>query len=379
MLNCIPDAGAASAECQSLIRDVWFEEATRHGVDLTQFNPHAPLSDRLSWAAGERLEIGGILSRFSTKLQHSTDAQVHDNLVYAAGHKIYVPPEFACVDEAQSGRKSRRDGLARMTALLKAKHVGVLLVYKVSRLFRVGYLGFRFFQEEVVEEGLRAISVTQGIDTANGKAWKQLAYLHGIMDEMLLGAIADHVRSGLGNFFRQGYVVGALTVGYEGIEVPGAPLTKLGRPRRMPAKIESAAKLIVEHFELIRDGLPIRKGWKQWVAAGGPCRAGSKRMSYPAYRRMLSNHRYIGLWAFGRKRNEWSNKRDYNRQVDQLETEVIVIRSEELRIVDDKLFFDVQKKLADWKTGPRAPKRRRQPQLWDLVTDCFKCEVCSND
>src|SRR5262249_18047750 len=156
---------------------------------------------------------------------HSTTAQVRDNATYAANHKIYVPPEFVCVDEGVSGRKARRDGLTRMKALLEHKLLKVLLVFKVSRLFRVAYLGFQFFQEQIVEEDLRAISTSQGIDTDDKKTWKQLAYLHGIMDEMLIGTIADHVRSGLNNLFNAGYVTGALTVGYRGVEVPNAPLT----------------------------------------------------------------------------------------------------------------------------------------------------------
>ena len=285
MMNEIPDAGSANAELQALVHSVWIEAMEGRRIDVTGFDPHAPLSDRLAWAKSNGFEIGGVLSRFSSKLQHSTTAQVRDNVQYAAGHQIYVPPEFVCVDEAVSGRKARRDGLTRMTALLQAKLVRVLLVFKVSRLFRVAYLGFKFFQEEIVEENLRAISISQGIDTADHKAWKQLAYLHGIMDEMLLGAIADHVRSGLSNLFQMGYVTGALTLGYVGVEVPGAPLTKLGRPRRQPAVCETIAQLIVEHMRFIRDGMPIKEGWRRWIAAGGPCDARSSgRMTYGSYR-----------------------------------------------------------------------------------------------
>lgn len=198
MMDNIPAAGSAGPQIQALVQDVWLDTARQRNVDLSDFDPAAPLEMRLAWAAAHGFDVGGALSRYSSEMQHSTPSQVRDCVQYAANHDIYVPPEFVCVDEAVSGRKSRRDGLARMTALLKAKLVRVLLVFKVSRLFRVAYLGFKFFQEEIVEEGLRAISISQGIDTADQKAWKQLAYLHGIMDEMLVGTIADHVRSGLG-------------------------------------------------------------------------------------------------------------------------------------------------------------------------------------
>ena len=85
----------------------------------------------------------------------------------------------------------------------------------------------------------------------------------------------------------------------------------------------------------------------------------------------------MGLWAFGRKRNSWSSKRDYSRQIEQPETEVRIVRSEELRIITDELFFAVQNKIAERKQGPRGPKTKKDIQLCDLVADCFLCDHCS--
>lgn len=374
----LPDAGAADAELARLVHDVWIEAATKAGLDLTGFEPDAPLAQRLAWAESRRLDIGAVLSRYSSKLQHSTTGQVRDCIQFAAANHTYVPPELVCVDEAVSGRKGRRDGLDRMRIILKNQLARVLLVFKVSRLFRVAYRGFQFFQEEVVEEGLRAVSISQGIDTADEKSWKPLAYLHGIMDEMLITTIADHVRSGIKNLFIQRFVTGALPVGYRPVEVPGLPPTNRGRPRTMPQVVPEVAVMIRQHLAWIRDGMPIKEGWRRWVRAGGPCdpRSTLRRMTYDAYRRMLSNPRYTGRWAFGRKRNVWSNKRDYTRQVLQPETEVALFQCDELRIVDDELFFGVQQRLAELKRGPRGPKKSKPVHLWDLVTDLFYCAAC---
>jgi site-specific DNA recombinase len=376
--SSLPSAGAANPEVARLAHDAWIEAATKAGFDLTGFDPDAPLDQRLAWAERHDLDIGAVLSRFSSKLQHSTLAQVRDNVQAAARGHIYVPPEFVCIDEAVSGRKARRDGLDRMRLILKHRLARVLLVFKVSRLFRVAYLGFKFFQEDVVEEGLRAISISQGIDTADEKAWKPLAYLHGVMDEMLLGSIADHVRSGIKDLFLQGYVTGALPVGYRAVEVPGAPPTNRGRPRTMPRVAEGVDDRIRQHFRWIRDGMPIKEGWRRWVTDGGPCdpRSTSGHMTYAAYRRMLSNPRYTGRWAFGQKRNVWSSKRDYTRQMPQPDADVALVQCDELRLVDDALFFAVQQRLAELKLGPRGPKKQKPVQLWDLVTDCFHCARC---
>ena len=67
------------------------------------------------------------MSRFSSKLQHSTSGQVRDCTEFAATHKIYIPPEYVCVDEGITGRKSRRDGLERMKLILQHKLADVLL------------------------------------------------------------------------------------------------------------------------------------------------------------------------------------------------------------------------------------------------------------
>lgn len=374
----LPYAGAAKDDIVRTCQETWVEAATKAGIDLTGFNPESALSERKSWARSQGLEIGAILSRYSSKLQHSTGGQVTDCAEFAAWHKIYVPSEFVCVDEAVSGRKSRRDGLDRMKLILKHRLAGVLLVLKVSRLFRAAYKGYQFFQEEVVEEGLRGISVSQGIDTSEDKTWKALCVMHGLMDEMLLETIADHVRSGLKNIFRLGFCVGALTNGYVKVEVPGARPTNLGLPRTMPSLDPRFAELFRQHCQLHLGGMSIKEGWRRWVQVGGPCdrRSPTGRISYSAYRRMLSNLRYTGRWAFGRKRNRWNSKRDYTVQDIQPDTEVVFIQCEELRAIDDEPFFALQKCLERLKTGPRGPKRRKEIQLWDLVTDVFVCSKC---
>lgn len=381
MVNGIPIEGSVSVEIAENMHRWWTESATAAGVDLTGFDPQAPLASRIAWARQRNLLIGGALARFSTKLQHSTDAQLQQNVEWGARNGCYVVPEYTCVDEATSGRKSDRVGLERMKQLLAAKHIEVLLVYKVSRLLRVAYKGFAFFQENVVDAGLRAVSVSQGIDTADRQGWKAKLSIHGLMDDMLLDTIGDHVRVSQHNLFAQGYTTGALTVGYVPEEVPGATLTNRGLPRTRPAVDKPTAAMIVKHFELIRDGLPIAQGWKRWVAEGGPCdpRATTKQMNYPCYRAMLSNRRYTGLWAFGRKKNEWLHSRDRIHQVEQPESEVRIIACEDLRIVSDELFEAVQHRLATHELGPRAPRKGKATHLCDLTTGLFYCAICSTE
>jgi hypothetical protein len=131
-------AGGADDELAREAAQWWIAAAQKAAINLSGFDPDASLAERIAWAVEAGLEIAVILSRFSSKLQHSTRAEVEHTIEYAGLHKMYVPHEFICVDEAQKGRRVRRDGLERAKAILKSRQAKVLLVFKVSRLLRTG-------------------------------------------------------------------------------------------------------------------------------------------------------------------------------------------------------------------------------------------------
>ena len=372
-------AGAVNDVLAPEIHQWWQESAQAAGIDLSGFVLDAPLEERITWALANGFDIGTVYTRFSSKRQHSTPDQVRTCVQDASRKRIYCPPELVSIDEAQRGYRTRRDGLSRMLMILKNRYATVLLVFKASRLYRQAFKGYQLIQQEVVEEGLRAISVTQGIDTADTKAWRMLFQVHGIVDDLVVEATADHVRAGLKGLFNRGYPVGALAVGYRPKELPDAPVTNRGLTRTVPEIDPHAAQRIVEHWKLILGGMPIHNGWQKWVADGGPCDPRSTRgyMTYPAYRRMLSRIAYTGRWEFGRKRNDFSTKRDYTRQIEQPDSEVEVFLCEELRIISDEDFNAMQRLLGGLVKGPRGPRKHKERRLWDLVVDLFWCSVCN--
>jgi DNA invertase Pin-like site-specific DNA recombinase len=374
----LPIPGAASVDLRRAAHQDWIEAAGKAGLDLSGFDPNAPLDQRVSWALQAGLVIACVYVRFSSKQQHSTADQVRVNVLFAASNRMYVPPELLCVDEAEKGRRIRRDGLQRLKEILAARLATVMLVFKASRLFRQAYQGYQLIEQEVVEEGLRAVSVSQGIDTQDKKVWKAQIQLYGMLDDLLLDAIADHVREGQIGLFKAGYVTGALGIGFCREVVPGAPVTNRGLPRTRPAVDAQAADLIRQHATWLLQGMPLREGVKRWRAAGGPAdpRSSTGKMTYSAYRRLFTNQRLIGVWEFGRKRNSWSSKRDYTRQVVQPDHEVTTVLREDLRILPDEVFFALEAKLAAQQTGPRGPRKGKEPRLHDLVTEVFVCGRC---
>lgn len=379
MNSNIPSIGTANVQLIRKAEKWWSEMAAVHNLDLSGFDPAATLETRIAWAITKGYEIGTIYSRFSTKLQHSTDDQVRENIQWAAKNRVYVPPELISVDEGVKGKRIQRAGLDRTKAILSERQAKVLLVYKMSRLFRQAGKGYQFVNEEVVEEGLRAVSVSQGIDTNDRKTWKLQLQIHGIMDDMLLDAIADHVRSGLTGLFLNNWTTGAIGIGYRRRVIPGAPLTNRGRPRTMPEVDPETAKLINEHAQLLLNGMSVREGVRRWNAAGGAVdpRASTGKLQYACYRRLFANERLVGKWEFGRKRNQFSTKLDNVKQIEQPDDEVTTVQCEELRILDDETFEKLRVKFEGSKTGPRGPRKPKTLQLWDLTTEFFFCESCS--
>ncbi len=138
-------------------------------------------------------------------MQHSDEDQMRVVVEHAAQHRLYVVPEYTCVDRADVDCRTRREGLDRARCILRSRLASVLLVHSLCRLFRCSFDAIRFIQGEVVEARLRAIAVAQGIDTADNRSWNPKSQVLSIMDETLIEAISKHCREGLRYLFLRGY------------------------------------------------------------------------------------------------------------------------------------------------------------------------------
>jgi DNA invertase Pin-like site-specific DNA recombinase len=378
LLN-VPGLGSPDPDLMKYTKTTWVDAATKAGISLVGFDPEGPFDARVAWARSAGLTIATIYARYSTDMQDSVEDQTRPCLDWATKNKMYVPPELLSVDRAAKGRKAHRAGLERLKAILKGRHATTLIVFAMSRLFRQAYKGFQFIREEVVEEGLRAVSMN-GLDTDDKKTWRLKMLMFGFIDEQLLETIAQHVTQGLVGLFLDGYVTGAIPVGYYAKEVPGGKLTRRGLPRREPAVKEEIAAKIVEHYTLVAEGKCLNECWKKWRAEVGAYdpRSTTKNMSYGAYRRLLSRIAYIGVWQFGRKKNVWSDKRDSLKQEVQADEDVKLFRCEHLRIVTDELYWQVQRRLDGLKTGAKPRRPASDRRVWDMVVDVFECDACKH-
>ena len=77
------EEGGASIELKEKTHRWWLEAMDRHGDDVC-IDTESSLKSRVDAARNAGLQIGTIYSRFSTKLQHSTDDQVRECIQWAA-------------------------------------------------------------------------------------------------------------------------------------------------------------------------------------------------------------------------------------------------------------------------------------------------------
>jgi len=372
-----PNPGGPNPHQQHLARTTWAQAVKKFGLDDSCIDHNAPLRTRLTQAIKAGLPIGVIYTRFSTKKQGSTDDQLRACVETAAANGVYVDPELIAIDEAVSGRKSQRLGFERARALLAETPAKTLVTYSTSRLYRRGYMANRFLQEEIVDEGYRAITVAEQLDT-DSSDWDFKSGFYAIRDDQAVKSLAKDVRNGQIGMHANGYATGAIPVGFIGVEDPDAQRTRRNLMRRRLAVDPEQAQIIRRAFERVANGMRIAEAYRLYKAEGGKAdpRSQSGIMQPAPFRRLLSRPSYIGIVAYGRKRNRFIAKTDSVVQDTMPEEEVRFYRDEDLRIVSDELFYNVQEKLGKLKSGPRGPRCQKDPLLWDLVTGCFFCSSC---
>lgn len=138
-------------------------------------NPEAPLAARIAWAGGVGLDVATVYACSSLRHSQPVAEQVRECVEFAAYNRMYVPSELVSIDE---GVGDRRDGLARLRTIVVGRHATVPLVSRISRLFRQSQKSHAFIENKVVRMGMRAIGVSDVIDTANTNVWQTLMMMN---------------------------------------------------------------------------------------------------------------------------------------------------------------------------------------------------------
>jgi hypothetical protein len=250
------------------------------------------------------------------------------------------------------------------------------MFFATNRLFRKIHRSLQFVEEEVVERGLRAIFVRSGIDTDDTKRWRAALALNSTVDEYSATMYADNVRAAHEGLLENRYVFGSLTYGYGG-EVVSGSLTRRGRPRRRLVIDADEAAVVRRIYDwYVDDYMPI-KGivYRLNKDSSTPRRKPTEVWTYKVVRKILSNTRYRGLWKYGEKESHWISSKDAVRQKLR-EKPLREVHVEKWRIVDDRIWYAAQKRLAERRgIGGRKPNNANERSNPKILNGFLWCPV----
>ncbi len=319
--------------------------------------------------------IGAVYLRHSTRFQYSIVDQLRSLLEEAVKKRIFIPRENIYYDIGVSGRRERRHGFDQLKAAIKNKQFNVLLALTTSRLYRKNYNAMKFIEEDVVEQGIRAIFVKSRLDTADDEDWRMKLQFYAILDDMYSKVIVPSIHAAHETLFLAGMVCTSLPLGFTGQEVPGE-FTRQNRPRRKIVIDTETAPWIQRLYQWYLDGKStnqIAQDLNDDPAAPAPSKSMTGFWTQPLVRRHLISSVYRGFWSYGAKESEWSSEKDYNKQVPR-EEPLKSKQFEDLRIVSDETWYRVQKLLAkELKKAGRKPNDGDQSRRPLVLRQLFHC------
>ena len=324
-----------------------------------------------------------LYARYSSDLQRPTS--IEDQLricrEYANSRGFEVLLDHIYTDEALCGVGADRPGLCRLlaAALSSPRPFDVILVDDSSRLSRNTANALSMF-EKLSFAGVRLIAISQGIDSQHEQA-QVLVTVHGMVDSLYVQELAKKTHRGMDGSMLRGRHTGGRIFGYDNVPLPDNQGVVL-------AINEAEAATIRRIFQMSADGISLKKiarslnqehiptprpkaknGWATWC--------------HSAVREMLYRELYIGKVIWNRSkfiRTPGTNKRVRRMRP---QSEWRISQREELRIVDQVLWEQVNSRLQAFKdlfharTRPGLLPRSETSKF--LFSGLLKCGQCGGN
>lgn len=314
---------------------------------------------------------GAIYARFSSENQReaSIDDQVRNaiKLVESRGGALQNDRVFQ--DSAISGATIERPGLKKLLALVEAGLIDYVVCEDQSRLSRdAGHAAD--ILKRLNYHRVRLLTV-DGIDTTKPEA--KFAYsMKSVMSEFFIDDLRRRTLRGLEGRALAGHATGAPPYGYANVPVADSSGRVVGHEIRV---VEDRAGIVRRIFTQYAQGHVLASIAKALTADGiAPPRA--RRGRKPgwvdsAIREMLLNTKYTGIFAFGKRtwlRDPSSGRRRPRARED---GPLPTTMRDDLRIVDQQLWAEVQARFATRKRVGSRPARRSY-----LFSGLLVCGVC---
>jgi len=304
-----------------------------------------------------------IYARYSSENQRpeSIDDQISACRKFAHDHGYAVGEEHVFTDQAASGARKDRIGLATLLATSETRSFEIVLVDDLSRLARDNYLMLSVLAE-LRFNGVRVVSVADGLDSDDEEATLGIQ-VRGIFNELQLRDLRKKTLRGQIGQKERGFFVGERTFGYKSVPVGEFRTDKKGRPRpvgyRMAIEPREAA-VVLRTFREFADGIAIARIVKRFNEEGVLGRfLGAKRWSPATIHRMLRNEKYAGRWVWNRTEFRRDPRSGRRRQFVKPESQWIVHEDQSLRIVPGSIWERVQARLTEMAgTWPGGKGRR---------------------
>ena len=315
-----------------------------------------------------------IYARYSSENQRpeSIEDQISSCRKLAKERQYDVEQPHIFTDEAASGARPDRPGLAALRTAAVAGEFRVLLIDDLSRLARNTLLLLSVL-EELRFHGVRVVSVADGLDTDDQDATVGIQ-MRGVFNELQLMDLRKKTLRGQIGQKQRGFIVGEATYGYRSVAVGAVRMDKKGRPRPEGYKMTvdpREAPVILRIFEEFVAGSSQSRIVKRLNAEGVPGRRTSKKGWSPAtVHRLLRNEKYIGRWVWNRTETRRDPKTGRRRQFPKPESDWFVTKDDSLRIVPQQLWEQAVLRLTSvrkvWPGG--RGKRAFTGQLGGWVT-----------
>jgi len=262
-----------------------------------------------------------VYMRYSSAKQQelSIEGQRDVCLDYAAKHNIQVVEEY--IDRAKTGTNDSREAFRRLIRDALAGDVDCVLVWKYDRFFR-DRVESALYRRQLEDAGIRLISVTEFIPEGSA----------GIITQGMIETIAEYFSAKLSEDVSRGM--------YEAAQhcqiTCAAPLGyRTGKDKRW--EIDPVGAELVRRIYMSYDsGMPLKELAEQLNQEGRKTSQG-KPFQKNSFNTILRNKKYIGIY-------------EYNG--------LVSVSGGIPRILEDDLFFRVQRKLESNRHRPGAYKAK---------------------
>ena len=290
--------------------------------------------------------LAAIYARYSSENQRpeSIQDQVAACRRLAGQRGFTIVEDHVYFDQAQSGARKDRPGLAALLSAAERGQFQVVLVDDLSRLARDNYLMLSVLAE-LHFAGVRVVSVADGLDSHDEEATLGIQ-IRGIFNELQLRDLKNKTLRGQIGQKQRGFSVGERTYGYRSVAVGATRLDKKGRLRPEGYKMEIDPRetaMVLRIFRAYADGLSVIRIVRLLNEENVPGRIRSRKGWSPAtVSRMLDNEKYIGRWVWNKTEQRRDPRTGRRRCFPKPASEWVIQEDESLRIVPQELWEQVR-------------------------------------